>query len=59
MNDPAKSGPNRSPWPSLIAFIAVLIFGGIGMAFHWNPLDIISVSGTLATLYSVWRLGPG
>ena len=46
----SPSGPDRSPWPHLIVCIAVLIFGGIGLTFHWNALDIISVVGALATL---------
>jgi hypothetical protein len=50
MTEIKPSGPDRSPWVNLIACIAALIFGGIGLAFHWNALDIISVVGALATL---------
>jgi hypothetical protein len=54
VNEIVKGG-DPSPWPNLIAFIAALLFSGIGMALQWNPLDIVAVS----SLYTIWRSGPG
>jgi hypothetical protein len=58
MTEPSNGSPERSPWPNLIAFVAVLIFGGVGIASNWSAEAITAVAGALVTLYGIWRFGP-
>ncbi len=54
--NPGPCSRNSSPWVDLIAFLGVLIFGGVLMILgHTTAGSLATICAALGALYAVWK----